>query len=320
LSTIAEFARTLHETNSTQAARELTPMSYPSAGQSVKDIRALIFDVYGTLFNYWKPAFVTEASRTAALLDAFSKTIAFFNMAPYITAINPADSPEKTLSDFYHGLIAIKHNVLQEKGIEFPEVKIEEVWQAILLMLKRRGYRYTGQCIIDEDDLPRCMAYYYNFCAHNRGLYPGVYGALQELKKNGISLGILSNAQFYTVIDLTLNLREQSNNALDDAGELFDRDLMFFSFEYAMAKPGHILFRRLFDALYEYQILPSQVVFVGNDLASDIKPAQEAGMKTALFTGDAHSLFLHDLAGEVIPDISFSSWSDLPRMISLGEK
>ena len=320
MSTIAEFARTLHESTPMQPQRELVSVNYPAAGNMLKDIRAVVFDVYGTLFDYWKPEFVDEESRKAAMLNAFTKTIAFFGMEACISAMNPADAPEKTLSDFYHGLIAIKHNVIQEKGIEFPEVKIEEVWEAIILMLKRRGYCYTGTQPINDADLSRCMAYYYNFHALNRGLYPGVAHALQTLKKQGMELGIVSNAQFYTCIDLTLNLREQSNNVIDDAGELFNHDLMYFSFEYGSAKPGQILFRRLFDALYEYQILPSQVVFVGNDLAADIKPAQDAGMKTALFTGDSASVYVHDLNGIVVPDISFSRWSDLPDMISMGEK
>ena len=320
MSTIAEFARTLRESTQRLPQRELMPLTYPAAGDMLKDVRALVFDVYGTLFDYWKPEFGHDDTRKAAMLEAFSKTIAFFGMEPYIVAMNPTDMPEKTLSDFYHGLIAIKHNVIQERGIQFPGVKIEEVWEAIILMLKRRGYRSNSAIQIEETDLPRCMAYYYNFHALNRGLYPGVANALQALKKEGMLLGIVSNAQFYTFIDLTLNLREQSGNAIDDAGELFDRDLMYFSFEYATAKPGQILLRRLFDALYEYHVLPSQVVFVGNDLADDIKPAQEAGMKTALFTGDSASVFMHNLHGEVIPAISFSNWSDLPCMVSLAEK
>jgi FMN phosphatase YigB (HAD superfamily) len=55
---------------------------------------------------------------------------------------------------------------------------------------------------------------------------------------------------------------------------------------------------------------------VGNDLAIDIQPAAEAGMKTALFTGDRESAFLSSLEGEVIPDITFQSWADLPSKIS----
>jgi putative hydrolase of the HAD superfamily len=133
-------------------------------------------------------------------------------------------------------------------------------------------------------------------------------------------LGILSNAQFYTPIDLTLYLRDQTGNEIDDMGELFDPELIFYSFEYAMAKPSRLLFRKLFDALYELQVLPSQTVFVGNDLAADIRPAGEAGMKTALFTGDDQSTFTHDLEDSVVPDISFTTWDDFAERVSFYEK
>ena len=79
---------------------------------------------------------------------------------------------------------------------------------------------------------------------------------------------------------------------------------------------GALLFRKLFDALYQQNIAPSQTVFVGNDLAIDIKPAQEIGMKTALFCGDRRSTYLHDMAGEVVPDIAFTSFYQLPQLIS----
>jgi FMN phosphatase YigB (HAD superfamily) len=72
--------------------------------------------------------------------------------------------------------------------------------------------------------------------------------------------------------------------------------------------------------LYEYQALPSQTVLVGNDLAADIKPAQDAGMKTAFYTGDDQCAFLHGLGGAVIPDISFSKWDELPGRVSFYEK
>ncbi len=181
------------------------------------------------------------------------------------------------------------------------------------MILKRHGYNFSKY---NNDELSRIMAFSYNFYSLGRTLFPGVVEALDALKSKNIVIGILSNAQFYTPIDLTLLIRETCNEKYDDFNELFDSDLTFFSYEYGVAKPNQLLFRRLYDALYEYQILPSQTVFVGNDLLLDIKPAMEVGMKTALFSGDRESTFLHDLAGSVIPDITFQSWNELPDMIS----
>ena len=284
--------------------------------EKLDDVRVVIFDVYGTLFNYWKPVFEQEVSKNKALLETFAKTASYFGMEPYLMEMNPKEPPEKTLWDLYHGVISLKRDLLYEKEIKFPEIRIEEVWLAILLMLKRRGFAFVKSDFGSDGELARCIAYYYNFHVFNRGFYPGVADALLSLKKKNLMLGILSNAQFYTPIDLTLFLRDQSEGHIDDMGEVFERGLVFFSYEYTMAKPSQTLFRKLFDALYEVHALPSQSVFVGNDLASDIKPAKEAGMKTALFTGDDRCAFVHDLEDSIVPDIAFSDWNELPPLIS----
>jgi len=320
MSIVAEFASELHKAHSFPQTRMVHPSSYPSSQEKLQDVRVFIFDVYGTLFNYWRPEFAMDATRNVALLEAFRKTVFYFGMGPYLLEMDPGTPAEKTLSDLYHGLITLKQNLLIEKAVEFPEVRIEEVWTAILLMLKRRGYDFTQKDLGTEIQLAQCIAYYYNFFVFNRGLYPGVSDALRALKKSNMHLGIVSNAQFYTPIDLTLFLRDQTADEIDDLGELFDTDLIFYSFEYGAAKPSQVLFRKLFDALYEYQVLPSQTVFVGNDLAADIKPAKEAGMKTALFAGDDRSTFTHGLEQNVVPDISFTTWNDLAERVSFYEK
>lgn len=320
MSIVAEFARELHEKSRLVDDRPTRPLDWPSVHEKLTDIQVVIFDIYGTLFNYWKPEFAGEASKNDALLATFRKTISFFGMEPFLLQMDPAAPAEKTLWDFYHGLIHIKQEMLREKDVLYPEVKIEDVWKAILLMLKRRGYVYPHKTGGDDDIAARCIAYYYNFHVFRRRLYPGVTDALCALKNAGMKLGILSNAQFYTPIDLTLLLRDQSKGAIEDMGQLFDHDLVFYSYEYNMAKPSQLLFRKLFDALYECHALPAQTLLVGNDLASDIQPAKEAGMKTALFTGDDQCAFLHDLEKSVAPDLTFPHWDELPRRVSFFEK
>ncbi len=319
MSIVAEFARELHENRTAVDLRPLQPFSFRASREKLSDIRVVIFDIYGTLFNYWKPAFAREPDKNKALLDTFASTIDYFGMGPYLTEMNPESPPEKTLWDLYHGLITLKRDLMLEKEMEFPEIRIEEVWLTILLMLKRRGYSFSKKDLGTDDELSRCMAYYYNFHVFHRGMYPGAAAALAALKNKNMTLGILSNAQFYTPIDLTLFLRDGSEGRFDDMGELFDHDLVFFSYEYRMAKPSLALFRKLFDALYEYQALPSQSLFVGNDLTADIRPAQEAGMKTALFTGDDRCVFIGDRENGVVPDIVFSNWNELPDLVSFHE-
>ena len=322
MSDLAEYARELHELESVADDNVvLEPVNYPANSQKLYDIRAVICDIYGTIINYWRPQFGSKDDRTNSLLQAFKTVIDRFGMRETLEKLNPKDTPENTINDFYNGLIALSHEKSAKKGVEFPEVKIEEIWGVIFAILKRNGYTYSQYCQCSESDFPRFVAYTYNFYSLGRSLYPGVVNAFTELKNANIVNGIVSNAQFYTPVDLTLMFRGQSNEQIDDFSELFEPDLTFFSYEYGVAKPNPLLFRRLYDALYEYQILPEQTVFVGNDLATDIQAAAEVGMKTAFFCGDQKSAFFNSLEGKVIPDLVFTDWNDLPSKISFyGEE
>jgi putative hydrolase of the HAD superfamily len=320
LSIVAEFANELFNKGHQQYSRVLTPINYPAQVEKIYDIKAVIFDVYGTLINYWRTEFSDKEQKEKILLAAFKKTAEYFSFTDYIHEMNPADSLERTLQDFYHGLIALNHEKSLKKGVESPEVRIEEVWEVIIMMLCRHGYDVSRHGSGDKRELARCMAYYYNFHSLAGKFYDGVVDALLRLQKGNMKVGIVSDAQFYTPIDLTLLTRQQSNNMLDDYLELFDVDLIFYSYEYGMTKANPMLFQKLYDALYEYQILPSQTVFVGNDLFLDVKPAADIGMCTAFFTGDDKSAFVHDTGGEIIPDIVFEAWDELPDKISFYEK
>ncbi|MGD9202874.1 MAG: HAD family hydrolase [Chitinispirillia bacterium] len=321
MSFVAEFARELHEKEKKNITYECTPLTtiVPKISK-LHDIKLAVFDIYGTMVQYWRQEFSESGNTEKALLAAFRKTSDFFNMTEYLEKINPVESPETTLKNFYHGLIALNHEKKLRNGFTFPEIRIEVVWEAIILILERHGYSISNTDIQSKYDCAKCMAYYYHFHSLGRGFYENVFNALIDLKRSNILCGILSNAQFYTEIDLTLFLRDQSKNKIDDYLELFDSDFIYLSYEYGVAKPNPILFKRLFDAMKEYQILPHQSVFIGNDLSLDIKPAQEIGMMTAFFCGDTNSAFIHDMYEKVVPDITFSSWEELPSKILFFEK
>jgi putative hydrolase of the HAD superfamily len=315
MSQLAEFAEKVHESSKREENRQLSAVNYSAKSDRCTNIRAVICDVYGTLVDYWRDDFIDPHNKQDTLLKAFLAAAEQFSMTVSIKNTNPSDPPEKTLNDFYHGLIALRHEQAKKRGVAFPEIQIEEIWELIITILKRHGYSPELDRGESIRDFSRKVAWFYNFQALGRKLYPGVTAALEALRNKNMVIGLLSNAQFYTPIDLTLFIRDQSAGKYEDIFELFDVDLTFFSYEYRIAKPHNLLFRKLFDALYEFQILPEQTIFIGNDLAIDIAPAAEVGMKTALFTGDSKSTFIHDRAGNVIPDITFTSWTDLPDLL-----
>lgn len=321
MSVVAEFAAQLHKKYPVEVQTDLTPLTLRSKTEQLKDIQVAIFDIYGTIINYWEESFRSEEEKQLFIKDVFKRTSEYFGFTEVLEKIDPTKLPEETLYDFYHGLIAMKHEEGRKNGKTFPEIRIDELWNVILSILINNGYTLEDHLRGSRKDTAMCIAYFYNFFALKRGFFPEVISTLKELKANNIKLGIISNAQFYTPIDITLFLRDQ-DDSLVDYSELFEPDFTFFSYEYGVAKPSGIFYDRLFDALYEHSVLPEQTVFVGNDLLLDIKSAQDVGLKAALFTGKKESTFTHNKENQIFADITFNKFPELLKKISFyaGEK
>ncbi len=115
---------------------------------------------------------------------------------------------------------------------------------------------------------------------------PGAADTLRHLAAKGIPLGLISNAQFYTVPIL----EEALGATLTDLG--VDPDLCCFSYLERRAKPDPYLFEILRDMLARRGIPAANVLYIGNDVRNDIDPARATGFRTALFAGDPNSLRL----------------------------
>ncbi len=115
---------------------------------------------------------------------------------------------------------------------------------------------------------------------------PGAAETLRRLAAKGIPLGLISNAQFYTVPVL----EEALGATLTDLG--IDPELCCLSYLERRAKPDPWLFEVLRDELARRGIPAAEVLYVGNDVRNDIDPARATGFRTALFAGDPKSLRL----------------------------
>lgn len=97
-------------------------------------------------------------------------------------------------------------------------------------------------------------------------LYPGVKAALAALRKRGLKLILLSNAQAaFTRPELRLLRLEPC----------FDG--VYLSSDYGYAKPDPRFFAA---ALHAFDLEPAACLMIGNDAASDIAGAKRAGMAT----------------------------------------
>ncbi|OHB80611.1 MAG: hypothetical protein A2V98_01020 [Planctomycetes bacterium RBG_16_64_12] len=141
---------------------------------------------------------------------------------------------------------------------------------------------------------------------------PGLRACLGSLTEKGLLLGIISNGQFYT--------QELFPALLGQRAEFwgFDSELQYYSYQHGRAKPAPELYEMAARALRRRGVKPAEVLYAGNDMLNDIRPARAAGFRTALFAGDARSLRLRQgdpqLDG-ISPDVVLTALAQLDGCI-----
>ena len=252
----------------------------------LKNIKAVLFDIYGTLF-------ISEAG-DISLADTSSASNSLFMETFREAGIDPSVFDREILSSLrsvYLDEIKKEHKRLKEEGTEFPEVVITEIWENILKKLGKKKF---------SDTEIQKTALVYESLSNRTYPMPGAEELISFLSDRQIVTGLVSNAQFYTPLLFNAHFKKGA----EAIG--FDSDLSVFSYMYRKGKPDPFLFREAAARLdKKYNIKPEQVLYTGNDMLNDIQAAESAGMKTALFAGDRRSLRLrknNPLCRGVSPD------------------
>ncbi len=285
---------------------ELPPQStgVPPQLAPLHGLRAVLFDLYGTLFasGIGEVGTAAQASSEAAI-DAALEAMGVRPVRP----LKDAAELMQTRIRAVHAEITHRH------GIEYPEVQIAEIWSDVLGELARHD-------VIDPADLSRMdfeqFAVEYEARANPCWPMPQAGECLAELRGQGLLLGIVSNAQFYTPLLFPALL----DHSAEEWG--FDRQLQVYSYRHGHAKPGLALYALAAQALAARGIVAKEVLYVGNDLLNDIAPASRLGFRTALFAGDARSLRLRQddprVAG-VTPTLVITDLAEIPRCTMIAE-
>lgn len=306
MSIVAEYAALLHKKISPNKTAQIKSSAFHLNNKDLT-ISAVIFDVYGTLINY-SPLKLDENQKKDYQREVFYKTAVEFGFLETLEKIDPQTSPETTLANFYSGLLVMICEQAKKNGKDFFEPSVDDVWNLILAILTRNGYEIDKYQIGSREDFAKCIAYFFHFFSFGRSsLFENCGAALFEMKNKGIELGILANTQFYTTIELSLFLRE--DKICDDYLDLFQKDLCLFSWDFELSKQSGVLTRKLFDSLYDFDILPQNTLFVSHNL-QDLKQMSEIGLKTALFNNGETAQ-----SNDFTPDISFGNYSELAKVI-----
>jgi len=224
---------------------------------------AVLFDIYGTLF----------ISGSGDISIAEKNSVNALKLNPLFQKFSIKEPIEKVVKTFFSE-IEKAHADLRSKGVDFPEIRIEEIWKTVL-------GKNNMETVLD-------FSVEYEMCVNPVSPMPNAIETIDSCRDRNIWMGIISNAQFYTP-----HLFNMFFNA-DPASLGFDRDLIFMSYQYGYAKPSSYLFQQAVLRLAQKNISPESVIYVGNDMLNDIYPAQKVGFQTALFAGDKRSLRLRN--------------------------
>lgn len=235
----------------------------------MSDTKVIFWDVYGTLITARRGDLDSLLRRESELQMAFDHTVKNFGLHA---------SPAQLHDLFLRGIRAEREQRVAE-GIAHPEVRVDEIWFKLLEKF-------------ESEDRPtlsfaREVALFFERQANPKELQFRAFDVLTTLQKRGIRYGIISNGQFYTPIELSDLLGEESHGAIRTYESLFDTRLVFFSFELGVAKPDLTAFRRAVEVLTKENIMPDDCVFVGNSPINDIAPAEHMGFRTVLFAPEA---------------------------------
>ncbi len=264
----------------------------------LKGIRALVFDIYGTL--------LISASGDIGLGGDRNETQAFAAALESTGLKKPESSGQLEQGPaLLKEVIQEQHRERQAKGVEYPEVDILAVWSRVLERLELN---------LNPEALQR-LAVEYECRVNPVWPMPGLARLLSGLRETEMRMGIVSNAQFCTPLMIQALLGKHPY----ELG--FTPEYCAWSYQLLEAKPSTRLYEQCLTALAEQEgIAPREVLYVGNDQLKDIWPASASGCRTALFAGDARSLRLRNDDGRcngVTPDAVVTELRQLGELLAV---
>lgn len=239
-------------------------------------IRALLFDVNGTLIDIETDEWMEEAYRAIA----------------HFLTYQGISLRRGEVRDLYFRIMKEQFAASNES---YPEFDVVAVWSEVL---RRYATEYTRSLGPEKlRQMPRFVAELQRGICRKRLLaFPQTHEVLALLKTR-YRLAVVSDAQCaYGVPELC-------------AVGLVDYFApIIISGDYGYRKPDSRLFRA---ALTELQVQPEEAIFIGNDRFRDVLGARQAGMKTILFCPQGNP----GGAPENEPDYIIYQYSDLPRAV-----
>lgn len=204
--------------------------------------KAVIFDCYNTLLLYESQE---EKERIWEMMAVAIQ---------YMTEKELTVTPEE-LESLYQKACEKEERDCKEKGGIHAEVSLRRVWVNVLTTLNIPGQ-------MAEEKAEDILLVHRLYTRKRKALFSNVQKELMALKKHGLKLLLLSNAQTCFIY----------NELPKEIRELFDEVLI--SEAVGMKKPSEELFQLAFEKLGTE---PENIVFVGDSAEDDMIPAGKFG-------------------------------------------
>jgi putative hydrolase of the HAD superfamily len=240
------------------------------------DVRALLFDVNGTLIDIETDEWMEEAYRAIA----------------HFLTYQGISLRRGEVRDLYFQIMKEQFAASKET---YPEFDVVAVWSEVL---RRHANDYTRSLGPQKLlQMPLFLAQLQRGISRKRlWAFPQTQEILAQLKTRH-RLAVVSDAQS------AFGLPELRAVGLADYFAP-----IVISGDYGYRKPDARLFQA---ALTELKVSPAEAIFVGNDRFRDVLGARQVGMKTILFCPNGNS----GGSAETEPDYILYQYADLPRAI-----
>ncbi|MFQ3651035.1 MAG: HAD family hydrolase [Gemmataceae bacterium] len=263
------------------AAPTPTPVRAKPHLVALPGIRAVLWNVYGTLLAIPLGELVFEHPQPFIMSNALEKTIQEFKM--WASMSRKPGQPSDYMLSIYQQILL--ENKTGPSGERFPEAASDRIWETILKRLLQKDYKFDTNFYGALNEYSRKVAYFFHASLQATACYPGASLAVRHLSEKGIIQGLLGEGQCFTPVQVARGLRSQDPSLVVPWG-----DQVTLSYECRGRKPSERLFRLGLERLQSRDISAPEVLHIGSRIKEDILPARRLGMKTALFAGDKTSL------------------------------
>ena len=241
----------------------------------MQPVRAILFDFGHTLVDF---------QRTQEALHA-----AYEQIRARIEAVAYMEVPE--LLDLVERVAGGVDRLVAES---YEQRRMEEVAQAEMFRQALSGIGFD----LPDDVIEHIVALDHSAYSNSITVEPEVLAALDELRRAGYRMGLVSN----------ISLRPDLMRAdLERMGLAQYLDATVFSSEVGVRKPDPRIFQEALDRL---RVEPPETVFVGDRLYDDVSGAQAVGMRSVLTRQ-----FRQEDDPEYAPDAMIVHLSELPKAL-----